>query len=101
MKRGAAESSPKARRISRMLTLSTPSVTWVFAHPARSSSSFVTSCPPSSSRRRRTANAFGVSATTSPSHTSCSLARSRETPPNVRRRSASIAARANRFLTAF
>ena len=48
-----------------MLTLSTPSLTWVFAHPARSSSSLVTSCPPSSTKRRSTANAFGVRATTS------------------------------------
>jgi hypothetical protein len=39
---------PERAAISRMLTLSTPSLTWVFAQPARSSSSFVTSCPPSS-----------------------------------------------------
>ena len=38
----------------------TPSVTCVSAQPARSSSAFVTSLPPPSTRRRRTANAFGV-----------------------------------------
>jgi hypothetical protein len=40
-KRGATGSSSSARRISRMMTLSTPSPTWVLAHPACSSSSFV------------------------------------------------------------
>jgi len=44
MKDGAAGSSQSARRISRMMTLRTPSLTWVFAHPARSSSSLETSC---------------------------------------------------------
>src|SRR5438093_1110639 len=53
MKDGAAASSPSARRISRMATLRTPSLTWVFAHPARSSSSLKTTCPRSSTSRRR------------------------------------------------
>jgi hypothetical protein len=46
-----------------MMTLSTRSLTWVLAHPARSSSFFETSWPPSSTGRRRTAKAFGVRAT--------------------------------------
>ena len=82
-----------------MLTLSTPSLTWVFAQPARSSSCLETSCPPSSTKRRSTVNAFGVRATTSSPHRSCSVARSRQKPSNVRRRSAFIAG--NCSLTAF
>ena len=42
--------------------------------------------------RRRTANAFGVRATTSTRHQSRSLLRSSEKSPNVRRRSASTGA---------
>src|SRR5262249_4360984 len=92
MKDGAAGSSPSARRISRMMTLRTPSVTWVFGHPARSSSSLETSCPRSSTSRRRTANAFGVRAATPSRCQSRSAVRSSQKSPNARRRPASIVA---------
>src|SRR5436190_14925893 len=102
MKDGAAASSPSARRIYRMATLRTPSLTWVFAHPARSSSSLKTTCPRSSTSRRRTANALGVSGATSSRYQSLWLVRSREKSPNVRRRPASIVAPSEtRFLSAF